>query len=139
MPVSNITSRCAYTLCVQQSTWGIILCSYVRFGGDYEECLLLMCGAVWFLLEPMFGGTCRIHLQGRKNKQVRNSDSSLLYNANAVPSLRILSILKMKAARSSETSVLTSTTQRHIPSCMATEYHFVFKCLNDTLVCLRLH
>jgi hypothetical protein len=40
--------------------------------------------------------------------------ASSLIVVNAVSSSRILSILKMEAARSSETSVLTRFTRRHI-------------------------
>jgi hypothetical protein len=39
----------------------------------------------------------------------------LLVTANVVPSLLILSNLMMEAIRSSETSVLTRATRRHIP------------------------
>jgi hypothetical protein len=38
-----------------------------------------------------------------------------LVTANVVPSSHILSILMMEAIRSSETSVLTGVTRRHIP------------------------
>jgi hypothetical protein len=58
------------------------------------------------------GGTCCLHLQGVKNLRARNNVSSKC-TANVVPSSRILSITKMKAA-SSGTSVLTRPTRRHI-------------------------
>jgi hypothetical protein len=58
-----------------------------------------------------FGGTCHLHHQG--GSVVLCSVLQLLVMAN-VPSAMVLSTLMMKAIRSSETSVLTTTTQRHI-------------------------
>jgi hypothetical protein len=51
-----------------------------------------------------FGGTYRLHLQGRKIRERRTSVAR-----------RLQSTLKMEAIRSSETSVNTRPTQRHIP------------------------
>jgi hypothetical protein len=44
----------------------------------------------------------RLHLKGAKKTRARNNVSSLLVTAN-VPSLRIVSTLKMEVTRSSET------------------------------------
>jgi hypothetical protein len=54
-----------------------------------------------------FGGTYRLHLQGRK---IREQPP-----AHAGSSLADFSILKMEAIRSSETLVHTRSTWRHIP------------------------
>jgi hypothetical protein len=55
-----------------------------------------------------------LHYQGEKNQRTRNNISSN-YTANVVPSSLILLNLVMEAIRSSETSVLTTPTQGHIP------------------------
>jgi hypothetical protein len=54
-----------------------------------------------------FGGTYRLHLQGKKIRERGTSVSRWLKSAD-------FSTLKMKAIRSSETSVHTRSTQRHI-------------------------
>jgi hypothetical protein len=59
-------------------------------------------------------GTYRLHHQSENNLQVRNN-VNLLITADAVPSSLILFILIMETIRSSETSVLTTATRRHIP------------------------
>jgi hypothetical protein len=56
-----------------------------------------------------FGGTYRLHLQGRQIRERRTSVSRWLL----VPLLP--STLKMEAIRSSETSVHTRSTRRYIP------------------------
>jgi hypothetical protein len=63
-----------------------------------------------------FGGTYRLHYQCGKNQQVRNKFNSnqLLDTVKFVPSSLILSTLMMEAVCSSETSVSTRATQRHI-------------------------
>jgi hypothetical protein len=61
-----------------------------------------------------FGGTCRLHHQGDKNRRARNSVRRLLVTANVVLSSQILVALMTEALRSSETSVLTKTTRRNI-------------------------
>jgi hypothetical protein len=61
--------------------------------GDYEECRLLECYAVWLL-------------RNMRRLQV---------TANVVPSSPILVTLMMDALRSSETSVHTKATRRNIP------------------------
>jgi hypothetical protein len=55
-----------------------------------------------------FGGTYRLHLQGRKICRLQPL-------AHAGSSLADFSTLKMEAIRSSETSVHTRSTRRHIP------------------------
>jgi hypothetical protein len=55
-----------------------------------------------------FGGMYHLHLQGRKS-------ASQEPPAHAGPSLADFSTLKMEAIRSSETSVHTISTRRHIP------------------------
>jgi hypothetical protein len=40
-------------------------------GGDYEECRLLVCGAVRSCKNRHSGGMFRFHLQGRKNTLAR--------------------------------------------------------------------
>jgi hypothetical protein len=67
------------------------------FHGDYEECRLLGCGAVWLLLLVF-----------------RRSFLQLLVAASFPTSL-ILSTVMMEAIRSSETSVLTKSARHHIP------------------------
>jgi hypothetical protein len=62
-----------------------------------------------------FGGTYRLHLQGRKIHKRGNSVSSLQPPAHAGYSLADFSTLKIEAIRSSETSVHTRSTRRHIP------------------------
>jgi hypothetical protein len=63
-----------------------------------------------------FGGTYRLHLQCRRiRKQGTGVSSSLQPPAHSDSSLADFSTLKMKAIRSSETSVHTSSTRRHIP------------------------
>jgi hypothetical protein len=63
-----------------------------------------------------FGGTYRIHQQGEKNQQVRNSVSSnWLVTSDVFPSLLILSTVMMEVILSCETSVLKTATLRHIP------------------------
>jgi hypothetical protein len=55
-----------------------------------------------------FGGTYRLHLQGRNIRERKTP-------AQAGSSLMNFSTLKMEAIRSSETSVHTGSTRRHIP------------------------
>jgi hypothetical protein len=68
-----------------------------------------------------FGGTYRLHLQGRKIRERGTSVSSWLHAGSlqspvhAGSSLADFSALKMEAIRSSETSVHTRSTQGHIP------------------------
>jgi hypothetical protein len=76
----------------------------------------------------LFGGTYHLHLQGRKIRERGTNVSRWLqtlcepmYGRNVSPrahvcsSLADFSTLKMKAIRSSETSVITRSTRRHIP------------------------
>jgi hypothetical protein len=62
-----------------------------------------------------FGGTCRLHHQGYKNRRVRNNVSSnqLLVTAN-FPGLPILFTLMMEAICYSETLGFTRPARRHI-------------------------
>jgi hypothetical protein len=64
-----------------------------------------------------FGGTYRLHIQGRKIHERGTSVSRcrLQPPAHAGSSLADFCILKMEAIRSSETSVHTRYTWRHIP------------------------
>jgi hypothetical protein len=76
---------------------------------------LLPCGSC---KNRRFGETNRFHHRGDKNRRARNNVSSvrrLLVTANVVPSSSILVSQMMEAIRSSETSVLTRTTQRNMP------------------------
>jgi hypothetical protein len=59
------------------------------------------------------GGTYRLHLQGRRKKKIRERGTSVIrcWQTNFL----LFSTLKMKAIRSSETSVNTLSTLRHIP------------------------
>jgi hypothetical protein len=59
-----------------------------------------------------FGGTYRLHHQGRRNQHGRNTVSS---SGTVVPNSLILSTLTMEAILSSETLVLTRAIPRHIP------------------------
>jgi hypothetical protein len=61
-----------------------------------------------------FGGTYRLHRQGKKNRRVflRRGLRSLV-TATVVPSSIILSTLMAEAIRFSETSVVTRATQRN--------------------------
>jgi hypothetical protein len=81
-----------------------------------EEYRLLGCDAfdtVWFLWEPTF--------RRKGAPPARNVSSSFrsvlrfLVTASVVPSSPILVTVMMEAIGSSETSVLTKTTRRHIP------------------------
>jgi hypothetical protein len=60
-----------------------------------------------------FGGTYRLHFQGRKIRERRTSVGRWLQSA-AGSSLADFSTLKMEAIRFSETSVHTRSTRRHI-------------------------
>jgi hypothetical protein len=69
-----------------------------------------------------FGGTYRLHLQGRKIRERRTSVSRWLQSlqslntpAHAGSLLADFSTLKMKAIHSSETSVHTRSTLPHFP------------------------
>jgi hypothetical protein len=67
-----------------------------------------------------FGGTYCLHLQGRKMRELGTSVnrwdlSSLQQRAHAGSSLADFPTLKMEAIFSSETSVYTISTRRHIP------------------------
>jgi hypothetical protein len=81
-------------------------------GGDYEECRLLGCYAVWLLYEPTFRRNITPPSSGWQ--VLVCSMRQLLVTAN-VPSQPILVILIMEALHSSETSVLISTTWHNIP------------------------
>jgi hypothetical protein len=59
-----------------------------------------------------FGGTYRLHLQGRK---IRERETSVSMWLHAASSLTDFSTLKMEAIRSSETSVHIRSTRHHIP------------------------
>jgi hypothetical protein len=68
-----------------------------------------------------FGGTYRLHLQGRRNKFSKKPACHLLARWFAEP---VSSTLKMEAICSSETSVETQrTTRRHIPEDDTLHYH----------------
>jgi hypothetical protein len=74
-----------------------------------------------------FGGTYRLHHEGKVNLRPTNvssnyqlniflrSELQLLVAANVLPSSLIIFNLMMEAIRFSETSVLTKATRRHIP------------------------
>jgi hypothetical protein len=62
-----------------------------------------------------FGGTYHHHLQGRKIRERGTILSSLQPPAHAGSSLADFSALKMVAIRSSEKSINTRSTRRHIP------------------------
>jgi hypothetical protein len=92
-----------------------------------EVCRLLGCDDVWLLLELRFVGTYYLHHQGEKNDRTRNNDTvtsngsllssvlQLRFTAIVVPSLVTLFTLMMETIRSSELSVFTRATRRHIP------------------------
>jgi hypothetical protein len=63
-----------------------------------------------------FGGTYRLHLQGSKIRERRTGVTELILQApaHAGSSLADFCTLKMEAIRSSETSVYTRSTRRHI-------------------------
>jgi hypothetical protein len=60
-----------------------------------------------FTIDRRFGGTCRFHIQGRRNN---SSDRLTIFLARVISST-----LKMEATRSTETSVYNKPTRRHIP------------------------
>jgi hypothetical protein len=72
MVAKNITNcrekvyTAKYEICCK--IWGF-------HGGDYEECRLLGCEAM-FLKNRHFGGTYRLHYQGEKSKRTKNNVSS---------------------------------------------------------------
>jgi hypothetical protein len=105
--------------------------------GDYEECRLLGCYAVWLLQEPTIRRSYRLHHQGNKNWRSRNNVSSnyqpkhtakkyyvyyvflrsllhLIVIDNAIPSSLSRFTLMMGALGSSETLVLIRATRRNI-------------------------
>jgi hypothetical protein len=76
-----------------------------------------------------FGGTYRLHLQGRKIRE-----NSLQPPADAGSSIADFSALKMEAIRSSETSVHTICTRRHIPEDEILLYNTLFT-MNQNYCC----
>jgi hypothetical protein len=56
----------------------------------------------------LLGGTYHLHYQGDKNQRAKNT-------SKIIPRSLILFTLMMEVPRSSETSVLTRATRRHIP------------------------
>jgi hypothetical protein len=77
-----------------------MLCKISGFyGGDYEDCRLLRCDAVWFLYELTFP----------------RSVLWLLLNDTVVPSAAIVVTLMMEVMCSSETLVFTRATRRNTP------------------------
>jgi hypothetical protein len=71
-----------------------------------------------YCINRSFGGTYRLHLQGRrKNKiKIRELGPALQPPAHSGSRARIFSsTLKMEVMHSSETSVYTISTRRHIP------------------------
>jgi hypothetical protein len=78
-------------------------CKIWRFhSGDYEECHLMGCYAIWLLQEPTFLRNVAHPYQSEKNKRARINDSS-----NEQPSSSPTPVtLIMEALNSSETSVL---------------------------------
>jgi hypothetical protein len=82
----NITQSWAFQRLWWSGMWRSVVCKIWGFHGDYEECRLLGCGAVWAELPPHAGS-----------------------------SLANFSTLKMEAIRSSKSSVHTRPPGRHIP------------------------
>jgi hypothetical protein len=89
-----------------------------------RDIMKLMKNAVFWDVAPCrscvnrhFGGTHRLHLQRRKLRERGTSDwwLSLQPPTHAGSKLADFSTLKMGAIRSSETSVHTRSTRRHIP------------------------
>jgi hypothetical protein len=77
--------------------------------------------AVFWDMEPCgliinrFGGTCRLHLQGRRNNAREESVGRLITCCLTLFLSRVISsTLKMEATRSSETSVYNKPTRCHI-------------------------
>jgi hypothetical protein len=99
-------------LCPWESVWNAVL----RFHslGNYKECHLLGCEAVWLLLERSFRRSVSPPSSGWKESVFIFSVLQLLVTANVVPSSLILFPQMMEAIRFSETSVLTRATRRHI-------------------------
>jgi hypothetical protein len=90
-----------YSLPWEPITW----CKISGFhSGDYEECRLLRCGAMWLLLESTF----------RRNISPPSSGWKEI-TANVFLSSLILSTLMMVVLHSSETSLLIRATRHHIP------------------------
>jgi hypothetical protein len=84
------------------------ICSQCRIFGSHsgrcECCHLLGYRAVWSVCEPtFFGGTFRLHLQGRKSAEQETSVQQLAKHTGAL--LGWFSTLMMEVIRSSETSV----------------------------------
>jgi hypothetical protein len=73
-----------------------------------------------------FGGTYRLHLQGRKIRERVTSVSKWLNTPSHAGSLLMdVSTLKMVVIRSCETSVLARTTRRNVPECGILHNHAV--------------
>jgi hypothetical protein len=89
----------------------------------FSEMLSFMKNAVFWdvtlcksCVNKCFGGTYRLHFQGRKIRERGTSLRRYLQPpVHAGYSLANISTLKMEAIRSSETSVYTRSTRRHIP------------------------
>jgi hypothetical protein len=81
----------------------------------YEECRLLWCYAVWLLYVPTFRKNVSSPSSGWRESTSWEQRLQQLATANVVPRVPILFILIMETRRSSETSVLTRATRRHIP------------------------
>jgi hypothetical protein len=77
---------------------------------------VMPCGSCW---DRRFIGKYRLHHQGDKNRRASiiflRSVIRLLVTASIVPRSPIFVTLLMEAIRSSETFVLTRSTQRNIP------------------------
>jgi hypothetical protein len=87
----------------------LVICIIWYFhGGDYEECRLLGCYAVWLFQGARF----------RKNVApptlaITGNRRTVPRNTNIIPSLLIFVTLMLEAPRYSETSVLSRTTRRN--------------------------
>jgi hypothetical protein len=92
-----------------QSSWLIsyMLCRGFH-GSDYESWVCWDVAPCGFIINRRFGGTCRLHLQSRRNN-VREKECLRLL------AWVISSTLKMEVTLSSETSVYNKPTRGHIP------------------------
>jgi hypothetical protein len=90
-----------------------------------------------YCINRRFGGTHRLHLQGRRKIREGGTSVSRWLQTKSGSSLAdfFYSTLKMEAIRSSETSDYTISTRRHIPEDGSLQIIFEFDCVYVVIKC----